>query len=101
MLASIAQGGLVDVATIHDSTGPTRRYWVRPEMLAGAIAVDHYFGGEVTLGEIDDLLTDWPERQRELIRAVCRAAQFGSVDARSRADILVDSVVGDDQMPAA
>ena len=88
-----ARGGLLDVEQHGGRAEPLRRYSVRPPMLASAVATGHYFLGDVTLGDIDDLLDEWPHRHVDIVVTTCVAAQLGSERAISRIDRLVDGVL--------
>ncbi len=91
----VAKGGFVDVQ-MSPGVGPgVRRYVVRPPMLAAAVATDHFLMGDVTLGDIDQLLTTWPERKVDVVVTVCIGAELGAERALAMVDELVDAVLTD------
>lgn len=93
LLRTAAQGGLLDVTSTRRGDGITRNYNVRPPMLADAIAAEHYFGGDVPLGDFRQLVEDWPERRFQFALTACSAASLGFGQARSIVDGLVDNVL--------
>ena len=95
LLRAVAKGGLLEEVVRFSWGGPSRQFLVRPAMLADALAAEHFFFGEVPLGDIDKLLDSWPSRRVDLVRTVCTAAQMESDRARGIVDDLVDSVVDD------
>jgi len=94
LLRAVAQGGLLDVERRRTELGHTRSYTVRPPMLSTAIATEHYFLGDVPLGDMRQLFDEWPGRSVELTLTVCAAARLGADAARSAVDGLVDARVG-------
>jgi hypothetical protein len=101
LLRVVAQGGLLDVEESQFESG--RHYRVRPAMLAEALATEHFFLGEVPLGDIDDLLQRWPHRAADIVESACAAARLGSTRSRRMIDSMVERLLCDslpDDAPA-
>lgn len=99
LLRVVAQGGLLDVQELPTREGVNRHFSVRPPLLADAVATEYYLLGDVPLGDLEELLATWPERQIDVVITVCAAARLGSDRARSMVDRLVIKVLEEDLQP--
>jgi len=84
-----ARGGLVDVRAHHERLDrTTRRFTVRPPMLARVLVAERVFDTQFPVVDFDGLAERWPDRCLRLAQAAIDSTLLGSSAARPFADRL-------------
>jgi hypothetical protein len=93
ILLGAAHSGLVDAARGPSAIGGSRRYAVRPPMLADILVAEHGFQSDVPVVNLGTLSAEWPEKSAQLAASAIKAAQLGVDGAEPTAHRLLRAVL--------
>lgn len=92
LITRSARSGLIDVFSQYHfpATSPTRRFAVRPPMLARVLVAERAFAGPVPGLDYDRLVEGWPDRLPLLAQGAIDAVLLGVGEARGKAETLFE-----------